>query len=92
MISGQSKPIKPVRLLWPSEPPDGKIEADFDARYTRKPGRASAMSRKNSIFDSVVFLALIGILAGAVGGIGIGLVVKSATTASGTSSSSSTQH
>jgi hypothetical protein len=50
------------------------------------------MSRKNSIFDSVVFLALIGILAGAVGGIGIGLVVKSATTASGTSSSSSTQH
>jgi hypothetical protein len=47
------------------------------------------MSRKNSIFDSVAMLALIGILAGAIGGIGIGLVVKSATQAGGTSSSSS---
>ena len=46
------------------------------------------MSHKNSIFDSVAMLALIGILAGAIGGLGIGLVVKSASGASSTSSSS----
>jgi hypothetical protein len=34
------------------------------------------MSRKNSIFDSIAFLALIGIVAGALGGVAIGLVVK----------------
>jgi hypothetical protein len=46
------------------------------------------MNRKTSIFDSVLMLALIGILAGAIGGIGIGLVVKSTSHDAGTSSSS----
>jgi hypothetical protein len=45
------------------------------------------MNRKNTIFDSVLMLALIGILAGAIGGIGIGLVVKSGSHETGTSSS-----
>jgi hypothetical protein len=45
--------------------------------------------RRNSIFDSIAMLALIGILAGAIGGLGIGMMSKAAT---GSSSTSSTTH
>jgi hypothetical protein len=48
------------------------------------------MNRKTTIFDSVLMLALIGILAGAIGGLGIGLVVKASSHETGTSGS--TQH
>lgn len=40
---------------------------------------------RSSIFDSIAMLALIGILAGAMGGLGIGMMSKAA---SGTSTSS----
>jgi hypothetical protein len=41
------------------------------------------MSRKSSLFDSVIMLAIMGILAGAIGGYGIGLMTsKSSTTSS----------
>jgi hypothetical protein len=42
------------------------------------------MRRRNSILDSAAMLVIIGILAGAIGGMGIGLMSKS--TASTTSS------
>jgi hypothetical protein len=44
------------------------------------------MSRKGSILDSVAVLALIGILAGAIGGLGIGVM----TSKSGSSATTST--
>jgi len=46
------------------------------------------MSRRHSILDSVTMLALIGLLAGAIGGLGIGLMSHSSS-ASSTSSSAS---
>jgi hypothetical protein len=55
-----------------------------------KPRKGPAMNRKTTIFDSVLMLALIGILAGAIGGLGIGLVVKASSHETGTSGS--TQH
>ncbi|HTW58128.1 MAG TPA: hypothetical protein VMD99_08360 [Terriglobales bacterium] len=47
------------------------------------------MSSRNSIFESVAMLALVGILAGAIGGLGIGLISKSASSSSSSTSSSS---
>jgi len=41
------------------------------------------MNRKNSLLDRVAVLAIMGLLAGAIGGLGIGIVTqKSASTAS----------
>ena len=45
------------------------------------------MSRRDSIFDSIAFLAIIGILAGAIGGLGIGMMSK-ATSSTSTSTTS----
>lgn len=44
------------------------------------------MSRKSSLFDSVIMLAIMGILAGAIGGFGIGLMTSKSSTASSSSS------
>ena len=50
------------------------------------------MRSQNSIFDSIVILALIGVLAGAIGGFGVGLMSKATSTSGSTTSSSSTPH
>jgi hypothetical protein len=42
------------------------------------------MSRQDSIFHSAAFLAIIGILAGALGGLGIGLITQRSATAAKT--------
>jgi hypothetical protein len=44
------------------------------------------MSHRTTIFDSVAMLALIGILAGAIGGLGIGLVTSKSAPSTTTSS------
>lgn len=45
------------------------------------------MSRsKSSLFDSVIMLAIMGILAGAIGGYGIGLMTSKSSTTSSSSS------
>jgi len=44
------------------------------------------MRHRNSIFESIVVLALVGFLAGAIGGYGVGLLSKSTSSASSSSS------
>lgn len=42
---------------------------------------------KSSLFDSVIMLAIMGILAGAIGGFGIGLVTSKSSSSASSSSS-----
>jgi hypothetical protein len=42
------------------------------------------MSRKHSLLDSVLLLAIIGILAGAIGGLAVGVVTGHSTSATST--------
>jgi hypothetical protein len=89
----------PRQSVLPAAPRPDKITKAFDPRhllrvFAKGTTQGGTMNRKTSIFDSVAALALIGILAGALGGLAVGIVTghASSSSASTSSSSSSTTH